>query len=960
MSGVGPDARLSNYRIDRLLGSGGMGSVYLAQDLTLGRAVAIKFISPDKAGDIQAHRRLIREARAAAALDHPNICAVHEVIVEESGRACIVMQYVEGETLADRLKSGPLEPRLAVTVTSDIAEALAAAHKREIIHRDVKPQNVIVTADRRAKLLDFGIARMTEVTPSGDKTATDLTVAGVLIGTPPYMSPEQAQQLPVDRRSDLFSLGAVLFECLTGRRAFQAASTLELLTQILTYHPPPVSSLRPELTDRYDEVCRRLLAKHPDDRFRSAEELLGALRLLAADTSRSAVLVDPLPAPSRWHRRPAFLTAVAALVVVAAVGTWRWRADPPEPADELYRLGTDYIRSGAYDSGRRALLEVAKRSPSAAVYVRLAEANTELDEIELAKDNVLKAGGLPASREDTLRARAVRALALREVDEAVRAYRELTEIRPSNASAWFDLGRAQDAAALAADARLSYDKAIANDDQYAAAYLRRASLLALEGDRDRAMQDFARADQIYELRSNVEGRAEVLLRRGGYLDAIGMLDQARVDLERARTIGTASKSQQLRAQLLLSSVTLSQGNVTLALETAQAAVDAARGGDLDATAADGLVEMASALQRGKHYQQADERLLTALDIARKRGALRVIARATVQRASVLIENDHVLDGVKLAADTLPMLRKARYRRYELKALNVIARGRETLGQFAEAQANAAEVLRLATELHDDAQVGEAIESLAGQANALGNLPEALTYRLQGENIHRAQKDLGTLAYDLTNRADLLIRLGRPEEAAKLLAEVDDGVAKGIDAFKNRLRRAMSLRATTACVQADYATCSRIAAEVKAADATDTSGRVAARLLEYSTAAGGRRITPAPFTPSDTIASAVGREIRYWALAAHLATGDAPRTMGAVSATLRDPNAAVSPEFEWRVAAIGAAAALRTGAADASTFAERAQKALDRLRDSWKSETASYLARPDLKDLLRKAGLNTRS
>ncbi|MBA3640986.1 MAG: protein kinase, partial [Acidobacteria bacterium] len=148
MDPLAPDARLANYRLERLLGAGGMGSVYLAHDLVLQRPVAIKFIAPDRAADASARRRLIREARAAAALDHPNICGVHDVIVDPDGRACIVMQYVEGETLAQTLRQGPLDVRLALTLAADVAAALAAAHARGIVHRDIKPQNIIVTPER--------------------------------------------------------------------------------------------------------------------------------------------------------------------------------------------------------------------------------------------------------------------------------------------------------------------------------------------------------------------------------------------------------------------------------------------------------------------------------------------------------------------------------------------------------------------------------------------------------------------------------------------------------------------------------------------------------------------------------------------------------------------------------------------------------------------------------------------
>ena len=348
-----PDARLANYRLERLLGVGGMGSVYLAHDLVLDRPVAIKFISGDRAADASARRRLIREARAAAALDHPNICGVHDVIVEPDGRACIVMQYVEGETLTEVLRRGPLDVRLALSLAADLASGLAAAHARGIIHRDIKPQNIIVTPARQAKLLDFGIARQRDLAEGSEEvTSTNLTIPGVMIGTPAYMSPEQAQQLPLDGRTDLFSLGAVLFECLTGHRPFEGDTPLQLAAQVLEHEPPPVSALRPGLTEQHDELCRRLLAKHPDDRFRSAEELLGALRVMQSDTGRMTSragtgATGPVDEPRQSSGSPlalaglrpfrpgraavaAAVTLVLALAAIAGSGDkWGWRSSPP-------------------------------------------------------------------------------------------------------------------------------------------------------------------------------------------------------------------------------------------------------------------------------------------------------------------------------------------------------------------------------------------------------------------------------------------------------------------------------------------------------------------------------------------------------------------------------------------------------------------------------------------------------
>jgi serine/threonine protein kinase len=213
MDPAAPDPHLSKYRLERLLGQGGMGAVYLARDLALDRPVAIKFISPDRAADPVARQRLLREARAAAALEHPNICVIHEVIDEPGGRACIVMQYVEGETLASRLRSGALEVRLALSIAAEIASALSLAHKHDIIHRDIKPQNIVLTPDHHAKLLDFGLALNNAPLAGDDETtAAVLTTPGALAGTPAYMSPEQAQGLPLDGRSDLFSLECVLYE----------------------------------------------------------------------------------------------------------------------------------------------------------------------------------------------------------------------------------------------------------------------------------------------------------------------------------------------------------------------------------------------------------------------------------------------------------------------------------------------------------------------------------------------------------------------------------------------------------------------------------------------------------------------------------------------------------------------------------------------------------------------------
>jgi TolB-like protein/Flp pilus assembly protein TadD len=276
---------VSHYRVLGRLGAGGMGEVYLAEDVTLGRKVALKFLPPKTKADELAQQRLISEAQAAAALDHPNICAIYEV-GRHAERGFIVMQYVEGEPLSLRIARG-LELIEALSIAVQMADALAEAHSRGIIHRDLKPQNIMVNARGQAKLLDFGLATppLRGLPPALSEAETQEvpTRHGAVLGTPAYMSPEQAQGRPQDARSDLFSLGVVLYEMVTGARPFSGSTSTETMAAIITHVPPPLS--RPGLTVPYElqRIVSKSLAKDPDDRYQTARDLLIDLRGLRQD-----------------------------------------------------------------------------------------------------------------------------------------------------------------------------------------------------------------------------------------------------------------------------------------------------------------------------------------------------------------------------------------------------------------------------------------------------------------------------------------------------------------------------------------------------------------------------------------------------------------------------------------------------------------------------------------------------
>ena len=305
---------LAHYRVLEKLGRGGMGEVFLAEDLRLGRKVALKVLRPELTADPRHLERFEREARSVAALNHPNIVTIHSV-EEYEGLHFLVMELVEGETLADLLASrGPFPLEELLDIALVLTRALETAHARGIVHRDLKPRNVMVSREGRVKILDFGVAWITDTTDTTgegeeDDAETGLTGTGVAVGTVHYMSPEQIQGHPIDSRTDLFSLGILLFEMATGERPFQGAHRLALLASILADTPPPARSLRPELPPRFDEVLALCLAKEPFLRYRSAARLREDLMSLAGgaglDLGSTLVAVRPLqkrPENVRWDR----------------------------------------------------------------------------------------------------------------------------------------------------------------------------------------------------------------------------------------------------------------------------------------------------------------------------------------------------------------------------------------------------------------------------------------------------------------------------------------------------------------------------------------------------------------------------------------------------------------------------------------------------------------------------------
>src|SRR5215467_9111568 len=313
------------YEIVTLVGAGGMGEVYRARDTRLNRVVAVKILREHLAGDPDRRARFDREARLISQLNHPHICTLYDV-GHWDDTEYLVVEYLDGQTLADRLRRGPLPVEQALTIAIEIAAALEAAHRKGIVHRDLKPANIMLTKNG-AKLLDFGIARPLTAPPNamvGQTTAWTLTADGRLLGTVHYMSPEQLEGREADARSDLFAFGAVLYEMLTGKRAFDGVTESNVIAAVLERQPQPVTLLQPDLPAAIERLVVACLAKDPDERWQNAGDLGRNLKWIVAE--RTA----PVARASGHRRRQLawFVTLVATtgVVTVAILLASRFRA----------------------------------------------------------------------------------------------------------------------------------------------------------------------------------------------------------------------------------------------------------------------------------------------------------------------------------------------------------------------------------------------------------------------------------------------------------------------------------------------------------------------------------------------------------------------------------------------------------------------------------------------------------
>lgn len=792
---------ISHYRIIEKLGSGGMGDVFLAQDIRLDRKVAIKMLPAKSIGNEQAKRRLFREAKAAATLDHPNICAIYEV-GEEGDCAYIAMQYIEGRTLSHMIKNNPLSPLEVVDIGIQAAEALAEAHSRGVIHRDIKPQNVIITPRGQVKILDFGLAKILrdENALHTGELDSRLTETGEVVGTVGYMSPEQLRDLPLDARSDLFSLGVLLYECATGKSAFVGSTKIQISLQIIEVDPKRPSELSEQIPNELDAIILKALEKDVSARYQSAGEMLADLRRMEGSLQGSILNTRPLTpqVPSlrstagrtlsgTVRRVPVRLKVGLGIVALLIFGSWSafriWHSSPNQPSAEArnwYDRGVRDMRAGTYYQASKELEQAILTDDGFALaHARLAAAYVEIDNTDKAMEELLHALSLVSNRsvltsQDASYVDAVAATVRREYPKAIEHYRQLANEAPDQekANAYVDLARAYERNEDVDKAQEYYLEATKKDPQSAAAYLRLAILYGRRQD-PKADEAFNEAERIYKIMSNQEGAAEALYQRGALLAKMKRLPEAKARLEDALRLAQNlydNKYQLVKTQLQLSSVYYNEGDTEHAKKVATEAIELAQKSRIQNLATNGLIDLGyTFLSRGE-FNEAGKYFQQALDFAQRDKARTNEARAKRALGSLNQQQGKVDEAIPLLEEARSFYQASGYRKEASGALLLLGRAYRDRGDYDVALKAFEQTLALATDLGDSALMAGSHSSIAillGEKQE--RYPEAISHLDESYKLNEslgAKKDMG---YDQMNRGSFLWQLGQYAEAQKALA-----------------------------------------------------------------------------------------------------------------------------------------------------------------------------------------------
>ncbi|MDQ3653252.1 MAG: protein kinase [Acidobacteriota bacterium] len=984
---------ISHYRITDKLGEGGMGVVYVAEDVRLRRRVAVKF--SNVGGDEQGYRaRFLREARAISALSHPHIATVYDYGETDEGQPFIVMEFVSGSNLCEVLREGSLTLQRGVGIVAEVAEALAEAHRYGIIHRDIKPSNVMINHRQEVKVLDFGLAKQVE----GEGGYSDIeaptlmasqTRSNAVIGTLLYLSPEQAIAAPVDARSDLFALGAVLYECVAGRPAFSGVNPIEVCAQILHVDPPPPSRFNSLVTPELDRITLKALAKRPEHRYQSARELVADLHAVretlnnieqvvtqrispAAHTPR----ISALTSFSSTLRRPRFsvffLAAMLALVVSAVWGISRlWRPDPYRPSPEAarwYQKGEGALRDGTYYTASRALESAVKSDDGYALaHARLAEAWMELDYADRASQEIARARSLAPdlsrlSPLEALHLQAINDTVIRKFADAIISYREILRRAPEaeKAYAHLDLGRTYEKNEEVGKAMENYIAATVRNPESAAAFLRLGILNGRQQNPAGAAGMFDKAEKLYQDFSNFEGVTEVYYQRGLLYKQNGELAKARDQSQRALAIAqttTNNRFQQINALLQLSNVSLGEGNTGQAQQLAKEAVDLARAERMENLATNGLIDLGNSFLYRNQIAEAEGYFRQALELAsRDHGRLNK-AKALLSLGKLHYQQDAPVEARSYAEQSLPLFEKGGYLTESSQALKVIGYTNVMKGDYDAALQAFQQQHQLAEQSSNPLQIASSKHAIGFVRAHQEQYTEALSHFGGSYEINRKLGMQLEALYDLTDDGDMLWRLGRYKESQEALDKAFSIANLPDESYRRRLPRVYLIKALMMLSRRRLAEAAELSRQaIRLAGAEDRNTLVEAKYTLGITQAltgatnEGKQMCLEAVAMAKSIDDARLMSSASLSLAEVLIEGGDSRQALTTALELRERfERADQQDSLWHMWRIAAYASYKAGdAAQARVYAANALDVLSKLQPKWGTENYnSFRARPDV-------------
>lgn len=795
---------VSHYRITKQIGAGGMGVVYEAEDTHLERRVAVKTL---KDSNFQKNR-LLREARAISKINHPNIATVFDYGETDEREPFIVMELVEGKPLDEFIKDKNLDLAQIINIIIKTADALATAHRHGIIHRDIKPSNILITDDGTVKVLDFGLSKKIEdADDENNRTASvpnleaTRTQEGFIIGTPLYLSPEQAMGEKIDERSDIFSLGTLLYESITGKSPFYADSVIEICAKVLRDNPPPPSAINQTIPIPLDRITLKTLAKKPDERYQTTEELITDLneleKLLPTDAKFvAAPPVKRFAVSSGWRasftdalRRPLALAAIFSAMALIGLAAYFFRHfnqtvyQPLPAAKNWYEKGERNLNDGLFLAAEKSFAQaVAQDANFVMARAGHAEALLELGNTEDAREERTRAKEIASNNRialsptDEFRLQAISQTLLSDFDSAVKSYREIVNYSDAanKAQAYLYLGRALERDENLPEAIDSYRQTIAFNPDSAAANLRLGILSGRVQEFEKADAFFGAAERLYKIQNDSEGEIEVSYQRGLLLstrdDATRALKEVENSLKRAEI--NQIDYQQVKCLMLMSRILRLSGKRDEATAFATRAVAAARQNNINYLQVQSLFELGTVYLYQYKYDEAKNNYDEALRLARQFNLTVLEKRIILQFGSFYVQRHQAEEALETVNQVEQFFEKAGYQKEMFDLLSIRAQALNIKSDFKTALETYRNLLERAEQVGDQIQKARAQKGIGTMFANQDNLSDALAPLYESYSIYNSINKTFDGGFSLIAYADILWRLGRYSEADAALNQAE--------------------------------------------------------------------------------------------------------------------------------------------------------------------------------------------